>query len=403
MKITMAFGIRPRQALINIAVWLLIILFIVGFYLYQRPIPDANVDLEPIASLKSETVSLPWPNYGQGAISEKTLGPLATYGEQKPVPMASTAKIVTALAVIKQRPFKPGEQGPMITLTADDVAILNDYNSKGGSAIRVVAGEQISEYQALEALLIPSANNLADSLARWAFGSMENYVSYANSMISTMGLTKTHITGASGFSEDSVSTAEELTRLGSALIESPVLSEIVGKKATNLPVAGEVQNYNWLLGNNGVVGIKTGDTDAAGGCFVFAANHEVVGKKMTFVGAIMAAPNRNQAITDSRTILAAIDQGFSERTALKKDRVLGTYNTSWGTSAKVVAAGDLKAITWRGWQLEVGEKAQSIKAPASAGAKVGEVSLKLGQSSVSSPLVLQENLAGPAWTWRLFR
>jgi D-alanyl-D-alanine carboxypeptidase (penicillin-binding protein 5/6) len=53
----------------------------------------------------------------------------------------------------------------MIPVSADDVATYQSEKSQGQSVLPVAAGEQLSEYQALEALLVPSGNNIADLLA----------------------------------------------------------------------------------------------------------------------------------------------------------------------------------------------------------------------------------------------
>ena len=160
------------MSLKKITLIVVIILLGVGLFSYSRPIPGVKAVATLAAPKVGSAVDLPWPAYGQGALAAQDYGILQTHGEQKAVPMASVAKVVTALAVLKQKPLAVGEQGPTITVNSDDVAIYNSYYTQGGSVVKVEAGEQISEYQALQALLIPSANNMADTLARWAFRSL---------------------------------------------------------------------------------------------------------------------------------------------------------------------------------------------------------------------------------------
>lgn len=380
----------------------LAILLAAGIYLYQRPLPPVQASVSTIGS-RGQSVSLPWPTYGQGALAEKDFGLLASHGEQKAVPMASTAKIVTALAIVKQKPLKIGEQGPIITISQADVDSYNSYYSRGGSVSKVAVGEQISQYQALQAMLIPSANNMANSLARWAFGSIDAYVTYANQMLADMKLKNTKVADASGFSADSVSTAEELVKLGEVLIENPVLAEIVGQASAELPVAGKVNNINWLLGSDGVIGIKTGSTDEAGGCFVFAAKREILDQDMTFIGAIMAAPTRNQVIADSRTIIRGLDSNFEKRTIAAKDQVVGSLSTAWGATAEVVLAEDFKAVVWKDKNIEVKTYIDNLTAPLKGGTQVGTIRFSIGNKSSSQLVVVKDDLKAPPWHWRLLR
>jgi D-alanyl-D-alanine carboxypeptidase (penicillin-binding protein 5/6) len=189
---------------------------------------------------------------------------------------------MTAYSVLKQKPLKPGQQGPIISISDQDVLTYNDYYSKGGSVAKVVPGEKISEYQALQALMLPSANNFADTLAIWAFGSMDKYILYANNQAKTLGLKDTHISDASGFSPQTLSSARDLVLLGQAAIKDPALAEIANQQQANVPEAGTVHNVNWLLGTDNVNGIKTGNTEEAMGCFLFSSVRNVNGQKINW-------------------------------------------------------------------------------------------------------------------------
>ncbi len=373
-----------------------------GFQFF-RPLPKLPPTLETIASVAAQPVSLPLPAYGQSAVSEETFGPLASSGTQTSVPMASTAKIITAMAVLKEKPLKAGEQGPLLTLTAADVAIYNDYVAKQGSVVKVEAGEQISEYQALQAVLIASANNMADSLVNWAFGTTADYVTYANTLIAQLGASQTKVDGASGFSSGSVSTAVDLVKLGENFMKNPVSAEIVAQKEAVIPVAGKITNYNSLLGVDGIVGIKTGNTDEAGGCFVWASKKTVLGQTMNFVGAVMGAPTRQQALADSGSINKSLDQNFYSYTAVKKDQVVGHYASPWDTSSDIIAKADFSFVAWKGQKLTITANANTISAKTDAGAEVGKVITPLGKHVAEQTLVLKTDIPRAPWTWRLFR
>ncbi len=378
-------------------------LLAIGIYQYSRPLAAVQATATLSAPKTSPAITLPWPAYGQGALAAQGYGILQTHGDQKAVPMASVTKVVTALAVLKQKPLPLGQPGPIITISSNDVAIYNSYFVQGGSVVKVENGEQLSELQALQALLIPSANNIADTLVVWAFGSMDSYISYANKMVADMHMGSTKIADASGLSPQSVSSAEDLARLGLAAMDNSLLASIVSQQTAELPVAGTVNNVNWLLGSDGVIGIKTGNTDEAGGCFLFAAKRLIGGQKIALVGALMQAPDLNTVIKDARTVITASDSGFESVKVASKGQTIGTYKTPWGATADAVAGQDLSVLAWRGSQFQTSAKLNDLKTPTKAGGAVGELLITDGQKTISASAVLKSNLSGPSWSWRIFR
>jgi D-alanyl-D-alanine carboxypeptidase (penicillin-binding protein 5/6) len=370
--------------------------------LYLRPLPS----LHPVINIKNPStgsaITLPWPAYGQAAVGAPNFGVLETNGEQKPAPIASVAKVMTAYSVLKLKPLAPGQQGPTITVKDQDVLTFNDYYSKGGSTARVVAGEQISEYQALQALMLPSANNFADTLATWAFGSMDKYIAYANTQAKSLGLTNTHISDASGFSPQTLSSAHDLVLLGQESIKNPVLAEIVSQHQATIPVAGSVNNVNWLLGTDNVNGIKTGNTEEAMGCFLFSSSRSIGGEKVTLIGAIMGAPDLNKAISDSRPIINAADQGFETIKAVKAGQVIGYYEQPWGGRVQAVTKADLPFFIWQGSTVGMSAKLKSVSTPQDKNAVVGFVSGKTERKTRTSEVVLAQPITKPSWKWRIF-
>jgi D-alanyl-D-alanine carboxypeptidase (penicillin-binding protein 5/6) len=86
------------------------------------------------------------------------------------VPAASLAKILTGYLVRRDHPLPAGGSGPAIIVTAADAAAFAGDQRLGQSIVKVVRGEKLTELQALQALLIPSGNNVASRPARWDVG-----------------------------------------------------------------------------------------------------------------------------------------------------------------------------------------------------------------------------------------
>jgi serine-type D-Ala-D-Ala carboxypeptidase (penicillin-binding protein 5/6) len=371
-------------------------------YLYMRPVPTIAPVSQIVNVPKTQAIDLPWPSSGQAALGASGYGVLATHNVSAPVPIASVAKVITAIAVLKQKPIAAGSQGPTITLDATDVGIFNDYYAKNGSVAPVTAGEQISEFQVLQAMLIPSANNMADSLAKWAFGSVGAYVSYANQLVKSLGLSSTLVGDASGFNDNTTSTADDLVKLGVIALTNPAIAQAVGQSSAQIPVAGTINNLNSLLGQDGVVGIKTGNTDKAGGCYLFAAQRLIAGHNITLIGAILGAPQLDEAIKAAQPLIQTADSGFEQVTIVHKNQTLGYYRTPWGGSSQLKSAKDLGLLVWKGQDIKVLNEPASLTTPAKAGADAGTVKIQSGQQTVSSPLLLAQDLDGAPWTWHLF-
>ena len=209
-------------------------LAVYGYLVVVHPLPLVKpVIAEAKLTIQTPVPNLTWPN-SPAAVGIVDSDILVSHGSSDPAPIASTAKLITALSVLKAKPLSAGAAGPIITLGPADAASYNAYRAKGGSVVPVTVGEQISEYQTLEAMLLPSANNMADSLASWAFGSIGAYASAANSYLTQLGLTKTHIgSDASGFDPGTTSTPTDLVKLGEAVMQNPVLASIVDQSTAS--------------------------------------------------------------------------------------------------------------------------------------------------------------------------
>jgi len=183
--------------------------------------------------------------------------------------------------------------------------------SEGGSVLPMRIGMKLSQYQAMQRMLIASDNNMADILVERIFGSMEAYISYAQYMLKRMSLSRTVVADASGFSPATVSTPSELIVIGIAAIKNPVIAGIVSQRQARVQVAGIIKNTNQLLGTEGIIGIKTGTTGKAGSCLLFAARcTDKDGQKKTIIGVIMGDKNHSKLYSDSRDLLASAKQGF---------------------------------------------------------------------------------------------
>jgi serine-type D-Ala-D-Ala carboxypeptidase (penicillin-binding protein 5/6) len=254
-----------------------------------------------------------WPEYGQAAFVETGQSQIQAGPNQHAAPIASVAKVMTAYVVLRDHPLQVGQDGPTITLTDADVADTDRRAGQGESVVPIAAGEQLTERQALQALLLPSANNIAAVLARWDAGSVQGFVDRMNATARSLGMTDTRYTDPSGYDDATVSTAADQVRIVDRAMRLPVFASIVATPSATLPVAGTVYNTNMLLGHDGFVGVKTGSTDAAGGCFAFRAIRWIDGKRTTITGVVLGQPGTDQAVAALAAADAMVDRIAGDR------------------------------------------------------------------------------------------
>ena len=249
-----------------------------------------------------------WPVDGQAAFVEGGQSRIQAGPNQHPAAIASVAKVMTAYLVLRDHPLRVGEDGPAITLTDADVADTDRRRGQDESVVPVAAGEELTELQALQALLLPSANNIAAVLARWDAGSEAGFVARMNAAARSLGLTHTRYTDPSGYDDRTVSTAADQVRVVERAMRVPVFASIVATPSAWLPVVGTVQNTDTLLGYGGFVGVKTGSDDAAGGCFAFRAIRYVDGKPTSITGVVLGQPGHDKIAAGLAAAAALVDR-----------------------------------------------------------------------------------------------
>jgi serine-type D-Ala-D-Ala carboxypeptidase (penicillin-binding protein 5/6) len=395
----------------KVARWLgtaVVILLLAAYGFRVDTVTLPRLDPESATSrlnIQTPAASFKWPAAGAAAVGLVGSKLLLSHGSQSPAPIASTAKLITALSVLHGKPLNLEQQGPAITLGANDVALYDNYKAEGGSVVPVTDGEQISEYQMLEAMLLPSANNMADSLATWAFGSLGAYTSFANSYVGQLGLTDTHVgSDASGFDPSTTSTPSDLVKLGELVMQNPVLAGTVDQpSASDIPNTSLVHNLNNLLGTNNIVGIKTGNTAQAGGVFISASQVAVNGHQQTIVTALMGAPTLSDALNESLPLIQSAQTNFQPITIVPSGAVVGHYQLPWGGVTAVVTSQNLSLDAWKGNTIPITISLKKISANSPAGQPVGELSTPASAfNDAQSVLIkLQTTPSKPTLWWRL--
>jgi serine-type D-Ala-D-Ala carboxypeptidase (penicillin-binding protein 5/6) len=231
--------------------------------------------------------ALSWPAEGQAALEAQGLGSFGASGARAPEPIASVAKVMTAYLTLREHPLSASQSGFTLTVTAAQAAEERERLAQGQSVVPVRVGEHLSEREALQALLLPSANNVAAMLALHDAGSILAFVAQMNAEAKALGMRSTRYTDPSGFTDTTVSTAPDQLKLAKVAMSDPTFAATVDMRAATLPVAGTVLNYDDLVGEEGYVGVKTGSDRAAGGCLMFAKRVSLEGHQVMILGVVL--------------------------------------------------------------------------------------------------------------------
>ena len=204
--------------------------------------------------------------------------------------IASITKLMTVLLTLEH-----AKLDAVVTVPAEVTTV-------GESTISLRAGERISVRDLVQAALIPSANDAADTLAYYVgHGSESRFVALMNAKARRLGLTDTHFVRPDGLDAPGhVSSARDVTKLARILMRRPVVRQIVREKTATLEGARTVYTRNTLLYSYpGLIGVKTGHTDLAGWSEVAAARRNGT----TIYATILGSPSEEQRNADLAALL----------------------------------------------------------------------------------------------------
>jgi D-alanyl-D-alanine carboxypeptidase (penicillin-binding protein 5/6) len=336
----------------------------------ETPTPAASTAPPPpktLAQTVGATFTIPgkapsivWPTQGQAAVTVGGIGPIGTYGHTTtPVPIASVTKTMVAYVVLTDYPLAPGASGPSITVTPAEAAAYPSEKALNQSLVYVKSGEQLTERQALEALMLASADNIAKILARWDAGSVDAFVAKMNAAAASLGMTHTTYTDPSGYSATTVSTAVDQVALGTVAMQNAAFARIVGETSATIPMQGTVTNYNKLLGEDGITGIKTGSTGPAGGCLLFAATFTVGGKTQTLVGAVLGqylgsgSGFLDPTLTVAHKLIRSVETAVVPATVAAPGTQVGAIQQAGSADVPLGVTSAVSVIGWAGLTYQV--------------------------------------------------
>jgi D-alanyl-D-alanine carboxypeptidase (penicillin-binding protein 5/6) len=301
------YSARRRRALLGAAA---VLLFAFVAYSGAGRLPNDNGRVpngggRGLETGRTEPSAISWPRSGQAAFVLGERRPSAS-PYQQPAPIASLAKVMTAYLTLDRYPISGEQEGFTITVTAADAQAAAEDATRNQSIVAVKAGEQLTERQLLQAMLIPSGNNIASMLAANVAGSEQRFIAEMNAKARALGMNHTTYTDPSGFDSGTISTASDQLRVFQRATRFTVFRQIVSMASVTLPVVGRLTNFNPLIAR-GYAG-KTGSDSAAGGCLAFFTHVIVGGRGLTAAGVVMGQGEGG----DTSAILAAAGEAAEQ-------------------------------------------------------------------------------------------
>jgi len=363
------------------------------------------------AEVSPPSISWPWPQGEQAAVGVLGIdGLVASNGAQVPVPIASLAKLMTAYIVLHDHPLGPGASGPDIEITAADQADWDEDLATDQSSVPLQEGEMLNERQLLEALLIRSANDVAKALARWDAGSVAGFVHKMNATALDLAMTHTRYTSPSGFDPTTVSTAVDVLKIAMADMAYPAFASTVDQSSLSFPlIAGSVPNYVSGVGQDGIVGVKSGFTSQAGGCIVLAARRESAAGPVTVLAAVLGQQGAN-ALTRVQASASRLDDvapaGVVEHTFVTRHQAFGVLRAPWSRHpVPVVAAHAVTLAVWWSSPIIVHRYiARLSRGLIPAHYEIAHLELVAGAGRRAGVrLITSSPLSQASWWWRIWR
>lgn len=393
---------RPSVAAPLITAGVLALGYVGGCALWPLDSVSPAVSAATVEPAPGHPLSVTWPAEGTAAVGAEGLGTIPASSAEA-LPMASIVKLVTALMVLEKAPLAVGEEGPSYAFTYADSQEYWQYRVANESALDVPVDGTLTQRQLLEGILIGSANNYVDRLTTELWGSEDAFALDVPEWLAAHGLTGITMVDPSGIDPDNTASAASLVTLASLALADPVIAEIVAMRETELPGAGLVENTNPLLGDPGVVGLKTGTLSEwwIESWNLLTAKDITIGQTtVRLYASVLGQPDEETREQVSRTLLEEVENSLQPGATVTRGTTVATVTTEWGEPAEVVTADDALVVLWDRGIPEI-RSDYEVEVGTASGDEVGELTATGPFDSARVPLVLEGDLEGPSLLWRL--
>jgi len=327
---------------------------------------------------------------------------LFEHNSRERLPMASVTKIMTMLLTMEAIDTGRISYDDMIPASPHAISI-------GTTQLWLKEGEEFSVRDMLKAVTIRSANDAAIMLAEKIAGSEEAFVAKMNEKAAELGMKDTKFIDCSGLTDEGqYSTAYDIAIMSRELLTKyPEIIEYTTKwHDTIRDGKTSLDNTNKLIRSyDGIIGLKTGYTEAAGYNLSAAAKRN----NLMLISVVLGEPDSNTRFRESAKLL---DYGFANYELAdvnKKGEELLTIEVKKGLSKNVVGVlkSDVQLLLPKGYKGKIERKVRAVEelvAPVAEGQKIGEaVYLMDGKEINKADIVAQYGVEKTTFTRLLIK
>lgn len=387
---------RDRAAAVPLAViGGMLVLYIACAGLWPTTALPPTLKSEAIESQATASAAITWPANGSAAVGIAGGADVASTAER--APMASITKVVTVMAALEALPLKIGETGPSYDFTYQDSVDYWRYLGRNESSLQVPVDGSLTQYQLIEGILLGSAGNYTDRLASEIWPTNDDYIVAADAWLAKSGITGITVTEPTGIEFGNTATPAALIKLGEVAMQNPVVAEIAAKKSAVLPGAGEVENTNGIIGDPGVVGLKTGRLD--GWNLLSAKNIDVDGTDLLTFAVVLDQQDDIERDASSRALYTQLEKVLQPQVAIPAGTVVSRVSTPWGASTDIVTTEDATTVLWQ--REATITKNAALGDDRDAGGAAGTITVNGTTGDTTVALALSDRLNQPSFWWRL--
>lgn len=392
----MGAGKRVARTISGLLAFAVVLLAVYGAAALLSPIPTLSVDERPLASSAADDIidSLVLPEAGATAVVLPTGDPV-TAGDPAPRPIAGTAKLIFAHVLLDTEPLEVGRTGDAILIDGEDAARSRELAAAGVRTVPVLVGEAWTRRDLLAATLLGSGNNVTELLMTEVFGDVAAYRVAAAAWLESVGMTSTIVADATGLDAGNVSTAEDLAILAQLTSVQPVLTDLFQFRPTTVSTGASFSDNARFVPETGATGYVNSYTDAAGVCILLTV--PVQGSTVSI--ALIGQPSYPAAEEAVLALIESIGESLVPVTLVAAGDIVGTYESDWDQSARLVATETVE-VTTLGSQgvsstLEIDERATVLR-----GTAVGQLVIESPEGRNVVLVEAADTISEPGIGWR---
>lgn len=302
---------------IIISVIVLMIIFLTNNYIFAQELKDLNITAKEV-----------------GVYELKNLNPIYEKDARKQVPVASLTKIMTAIVCL--------ENVDINEKVVVDLPAVKKYYDEEYSVAGLKDKQEISYYDLVETMLLPSGADSGACIALNVFHDYDKFIQAMNDKARELGMNNTHFSNVIGMDDkDNYSTAEDMAIMMKYAMENEYIKYGITQYAHTIKDGTKtVHNALFQLANiysidvSNITGGKTGFTGDAGYCLL-SYSETTPEPLICIVLGSEVKPGTLYHLSETEAIFETINKTYSEKNLVSEGDVIVTLPAIKSTKEEI--------------------------------------------------------------------